>query len=498
MLALLAAAVVCLSGCSLIGHGARHSGPFAARTRQPTSATSVLSGGASVVAASAAQKLFASAPVVIVANIYSARAVATGVSETRRLHAPLLLVYGHAGGSTVSISPLVRAEIKALKPHAVLAVGVSANALSAKLRGVTVTADPASLPATRAPAPVSKVVVLVRTGDVSAKARAAIATARVAGAQVFAMRGYDPRAYPAAITALAALKPNRVLAVGAGFGPAATLAGRVAVAETGVQLPHGGEILFPTHRLVALYGAPGVPGLGILGDQDLSASIARVRAVAAMYRSLSKVPIIPTFEIIATVAQGRDEPEGGTYSYVTPVSQIRPWVTAAAAAGIYVVLDLQAGRASLLSQAKYYQSLLERPNVGLAIDPEWKLGPDQFPLEQIGSVSIGEVNGVASWLAALTARHHLPQKLLVLHQFRLSMIQDEQALDTHHDDLAIVIHMDGQGTPGEKQATWDAVIGAAPRGVFLGWKDFTVKDHPMLTPWATMDRRPQPVMISYQ
>jgi hypothetical protein len=86
----------------------------------------------------------------------------------------------------------------------------------------------------------------------------------------------------------------------------------------------------------------------------------------------------------------------------------------------------------------------------------------------------------------------------VLHQFRLSMITDEQAIDTHHDDLAIVIHMDGQGTPGEKQQTWDAVLGAAPHGVFFGWKNFFVKDHPMLTPSETMARTPQPFMISYQ
>jgi hypothetical protein len=113
-------------------------------------------------------------------------------------------------------------------------------------------------------------------------------------------------------------------------------------------------------------------------------------------------------------------------------------------------------------------------------------------------VQIGEINSVVSWLAGLTARNHLPQKLLVLHQFRLSMIQGEQQLDTGHGDLAIVIHMDGQGTPGVKQQTWDAVTGAAPAGVFFGWKNFYVKDHPMLDPRQTMARVPQPVMISYQ
>ena len=170
----------------------------------------------------------------------------------------------------------------------------------------------------------------------------------------------------------------------------------------------------------------------------------------------------------------------------------------AAAAGLYVVLDLQPGRASLLAQARRYRSLLRLPGVGLALDPEWKLQPGQLPLRQIGGVGIAEVNSVINWLAGFTARYHLPQKLVVLHQFELSMIRGERWLSTRHDDLAIVIHMDGQGTPADKEQTWDAVTTAAPPGVFFGWKDFYRKDHPMLSPVQTMRRTPQPVMISYQ
>jgi hypothetical protein len=165
---------------------------------------------------------------------------------------------------------------------------------------------------------------------------------------------------------------------------------------------------------------------------------------------------------------------------------------------MYVILDLQPGRASLLAQAKVYQSLLRLPNVGLALDPEWKLQPRQLPLQQIGSVSITEVNGVVNWLAQLTAQDRLPQKLLVLHEFKLGEIGDEQRLATNHDDLAIVMDMDGQGTPAMKQQTWNAVTSSAPPGVPFGWKNFLVKDQPMLSPSQTMKSAPQPVMISYQ
>jgi len=40
---------------------------------------------------------------------------------------------------------------------------------------------------------------------------------------------------------------------------------------------------------------------------------------------------------------------------------------------------------------------------------------------------------------------------------RLSMIRDEHELDTRYQDLAILIHMDGQGTPADKEQTWQAV-----------------------------------------
>ena len=467
---------------------------LAARTRLPVPQTSVLAGPADMVAGNLAQQLFASAPVVIVARP-DRPAELTAARWALRAHAPLLLASAQAGGAAVSA--MLRARIKALDPHVVLAAGMSGNVLAAALPGIRVITNPATLPATRTPAPLSRLALLVHPGDRDTVMLAAVTTARVAGARVIAVRGGDPRADPAAIAALSQARPRRVLAIGAGFGPASRLASQVAVAQTGVQLPGGGQILFPGRLLVALYGHPDAPALGVLGQQDLSASIARARKVAAAYRALSRVPVVPALEIIATVAGARPGPDGD-YSYRSSAASLRPWVRRATAAGMYVILDLQPGRASLLAQAKEYRSLLKLPDVGLALDSEWKLAPGQLPLHQIGSVSISEVNSVASWLAGLTARYRLPQKLLVLHQFRLSMIRGEHELDTRHEDLAILIHMDGQGTPGDKLQTWQAVTAAAPAGVSFGWKNFYVKDHPMMSPRQTMARTPQLSMVSYQ
>jgi hypothetical protein len=484
----------------------------------------VLTGAAGVIADDMARDLFASAPVVVVADPSQPGDLAIAVRSALRVHAPLLLTSAltsgagpggatagrsaartvsaktaarHSPGTAAVVSPELRAQVRALDPRAVLAVGVAGNVLAAQLPGIRVVTGPAMLPATKAPPLLGRLVLLVHPGDSDAATLAAVTTARVAGARVIAVRGADPRADPAAIAALSAARPRRVLAIGAGFGPAARLASRVAVAQTGMQLPGGGQLLFPGRLLVALYGHPGAPALGALGQQDLPASIARARKAAAAYRALTRVPVIPAFEIIATVAQAHPGWDG-TYSYQSSVASLRPWVRRAAAAGMYVILDLQPGRASLLAQARRYQSLLELPGVGLALDPEWKLAPGQLPLHQIGSVNISEVNSVIQWLAGLTAQYRLPQKLLVLHQFKLSMIRDERRLDTRYDDLAILIHMDGQGTPAAKQQTWQTVSRAAPAGVFFGWKNFYVKDHPMMSPRQTMARTPRLSMVSYQ
>lgn len=97
----------------------------------------------------------------------------------------------------------------------------------------------------------------------------------------------------------------------------------------------------------------------------------------------------------------------------------------------------------------------------------------------------------------MTTEHHLPQKLLVLHQFRLSMLHQESDIDTS-TDVAVLIQMDGQGSPQLTDETWQAVVGAAPKGVNFGWKDFYNKDTPMLTPTQTLAHQPQPLLVSYQ
>jgi hypothetical protein len=290
-----------------------------------------------------------------------------------------------------------------------------------------------------------------------------------------------------------------VVALGAGFGAEDGLDWKLETASTGRQLPGGGQLLFPEHFLVALYGSPGTGALGVLGEQDLPAAIERAQATAADYEPLvPDATVVPAFEIIATVASSVAGPDGN-YSTELAVEELRPWVEAAGEVGVYVVLDLQPGRTDFVTQAERYRSLLELPHVGLALDPEWRLGANEVHLTQIGSVSIDEVNEVVTWLADLTRAGDLPQKLLVLHQFQVRMIPERDRLDTSRDELALMVHADGQGPQGSKQDTWRVLRQTEPDRVAWGWKNFYDEDQPMLTPEQTVTEVvPRPNLISYQ
>jgi hypothetical protein len=78
------------------------------------------------------------------------------------------------------------------------------------------------------------------------------------------------------------------------------------------------------------------------------------------------------------------------------------------------------------------------------------------------------------------------------------MVGREHLLRVDRPELAVVVHMDGQGGSAQKEATWDAVRHARPRGAWLGWKNFYDEDHPMYSPVETIRRHPRPVMVSYQ
>ena len=277
------------------------------------------------------------------------------------------------------------------------------------------------------------------------------------------------------------------------------LAWQLEVVRRNDEIPGGGLLMFGEgegRRLVAMYGHPVTSALGVLGEQGPEEGIDRLRSITDGYGA-DGATVLPTFEIIATVASagaGRD----GDYSSETARDVIQPWIEIAAANDTYVVLDLQPGRTDFLTQAKIYEDFLRLPHVGLALDPEWRLKPDQVHLRQIGTVDAAEINRVIEWLAAIVREEALPQKLLIVHQFRFSMITNRALIETP-PELAVLIQMDGQGSLEAKYSTWNALTLEPDADRFWwGWKNFYDEDSPTATPEQVLELTPVPVFVSFQ
>jgi hypothetical protein len=270
---------------------------------------------------------------------------------------------------------------------------------------------------------------------------------------------------------------------------------QLATVQQAAELP-GGGFTFDGKRLVAFYGNPTTRALGVLGEQDPAAALARMEPLVAEY-SADGLAAVPTFEIIATIASARPT-ANNDYSQEMTVEELRPWIDFAAENDAYVILDLQPGRTDFLTQAKMYEEFLRQPHVGVALDPEWRLKPDQVHLRQIGTVDAAEINSVSEWLADIVRTERLPQKYFIVHQFRFSMITNRDLIRTP-PELFTVIQMDGQGPLAAKYETFSALTaGQEDVGWSWGWKNFYDEDSPMATPEQVLELDPVVVFVSFQ
>ncbi len=205
-------------------------------------------------------------------------------------------------------------------------------------------------------------------------------------------------------------------------------------------------------------------------------------------------PLRHVYELIVTVADGRAGPDG-SYSHDIPRAEVERYVRAAHRNDALLLLDLQPGRSGFLETAKRWTWALRDPWVGLALDPEWRMGPHQVPAHTVGQVTAAEVNRTSGWLSRLTRDAGLPEKLFVLHQFRTDMVLGiDQVRDRPR--LAMVQHVDGFGTPRQKRATYHAV--AKPQQFTMGFKLFYDEDVRRMGPRDVRGIRPKVRFVSFQ
>ncbi len=292
--------------------------------------------------------------------------------------------------------------------------------------------------------------------------------------------------------------PASPSALGTQVPPATTTPTASPTPEPRPELPRGGRVLFPRYRLVGYAGAPGAEALGRLGIGDLDERAAEIERRLAPY-AMDGRRLLPVLELIATVVQASPGSDG-LYRVRQSSDVIREHLRAARRVHGLLLLNIQPGRADFLDEVKAYERWLRQPDVGLALDPEWAVGPGERPGGVYGSTTGAELDEVGRYVAGLVSRYDLPQKPIVFHQVARSVVRDLQSL-RKRAGVVWIRSVDGIGSREDKQKTWRAITRGQPRWVHAGFKLFYVEDRrhgALMTPRQVLALRPRPEYVLYE
>jgi hypothetical protein len=278
----------------------------------------------------------------------------------------------------------------------------------------------------------------------------------------------------------------------AGVGAATTTADGKPVPRP--QLPGGGRRLFPDRRVVAFYGNPRDKELGALGIGTPAQAGRRLLRQAKPYDRKTR-RVLPTMELISTVATAAPGPTGLYRDHLASAT-IRRYLRAARQVHALLVLDIQPGRGQFGPEIERLAKWLREPDVGLALDPEWHVGPDQLPGKVIGSTDADVVNAAATYLAKIVRARDLPEKLLLVHRFTDNMISRADRLRTI-GGVRTVVNVDGFGSNSVKIAKYKSFVRSTPH-VGRGFKLFYKEDVKTMTPRQVMALSPRPDVVVYE
>jgi hypothetical protein len=263
--------------------------------------------------------------------------------------------------------------------------------------------------------------------------------------------------------------------------------------------PLPGSIL-PNKRIVAFYGNPLQKRMGILGALPPDEMLAKLdREVAKWNGADSTMPVQPALHLIAVVAQ--DSPgASGKYRMRMDSALIEKVYGWAQRRNALLFLDVQVGQGTLQEELPRLAKFLERPDVHLAIDPEFSMKHGEKPGTKIGTFDAKDVNYASSFLADLVTSEHLPPKVLVVHRFTRDMLTGYKRI-TLDPRVQIVIDMDGWGPPSLKRESYRAYVAKYPveyTGFKLFYHNDTKNGGRLMTPADVLALHPKPVYIQYQ
>jgi len=266
--------------------------------------------------------------------------------------------------------------------------------------------------------------------------------------------------------------------------------------------PLAGAIL-PAKRIVAFYGNPLSKRMGVLGEYPVDQMLGKLdQAVAEWKKADPSTPVQPALHLIAVVAQGAPGRDG-MYRLRMDTSLIEKVYRWAEQKNAILFLDIQVGKSNLQAEIPRLLPFLSRPNVHLAVDPEFSMHYERegmAPGKKIGEMSGDDVNYAIRTLTQLVKDKKLPPKVLVVHRFTRKMVLNAAAIKPT-PQVQVVMDMDGWGPPWLKFDSYRDYEVAEPVQ-YTGFKIFfhndVKKGDALLTPHEVLRLLPRPLYIQYQ
>lgn len=249
----------------------------------------------------------------------------------------------------------------------------------------------------------------------------------------------------------------------------------------------GGESL-----IVAHHGVGGELGQGQLAGTP--AESAAAVAVKATQFDAGDREVIPAIQLEA--ARASKNPVDGNYRVPTGADTIQAYLDAARSVGAVLILDIRPGRARWINEVRRLRPFLEQPDVGLSLDPEWKVTGDQIPGEVVGSIDGRTINKISAYLGGIAVEKNLPDKLFIVSQFTAEMITDRDMV-VERAGVRAIIDVNGKGDADPKRATYASITsddGVLEWGVSI----FPEGDTSPLTPKGAQGLSPTPTLVVYR
>jgi hypothetical protein len=250
------------------------------------------------------------------------------------------------------------------------------------------------------------------------------------------------------------------------------------------------------YRLVAFYGVPAEPALGVLGSLPPEALWLELQKTAATFQALTTDgrEVLPAVHLVTTIAQSEPGPTG-RYSQTLPADVLTEWITFAETHNLLVIFDIQPGHGDVLQEVERLLPYLAHPQVHLALDPEFILSPPHLPGRHLGHIRPEQLNTVQKLLNEV-AQETGQTKLLIVHQFDPRMVVNPHLIE-NYPSVELVLDVDGVGSPAEKTADYHT-LAAQPFVEYRAIKLFFERDTPLLTPAEVMSLDPPPDLIIFQ